>query len=532
MGSRVQICRRMRNSRFKLAYRISVLLTLAMLVFVMIIGVAFTMIFRNRSKNELKKSLTNSAVVVSNLMSKTLVSDHTYNPSYQRPNGSSDFGRIPGHQSDFWINDKTLISFINNLTSSEVWIIDYKLNILSYTASNRTAYVSVDQLSETEIFAIQKIMKDDGYCIYTEAFSDSLVASSLSVGVPVYSNEDNIVGAVLVHGSMASIDDATENGILILGASSVVAMIFGLVISFLVANIITKPMVKITDAAIMISEGDYSIKTGVKRNDEIGQLAKTIDEMSEKLEAADIERQKLEQMRRDFISNISHELRTPVTVMRSSLEALCEGVVTGETQIEEYHRQMLSESVYLQRMVNDLLDLSRLQNVDFKMNIGVFNLYDCLSDAVRSARRIASQKNKTVEFEYDTTIFTVTGDYDRIRQLLMIILDNAVKFTAVVDDSLAPGGEVTPEPVRVRFERSVVSITNTGSEIKQEEIPFIFDRFFKSRSEENKEGTGLGLAIAKQIALKHDIGVKVLSKKGVTTFLLEFSQVTDMECIV
>lgn len=524
MGSRIQICHRVRNPRFRLSYRISVLMTFAMLIFILIVGIAFTMIYRNRSKRELKDSLTDSAVVISNLMSKTLASGHTSNPPYQRPDGGSDFGRLPGQQSDFWINEKTFISFINNLTSSDVWVIDYDLDILSYTGSNNSVYVSVEQLSDTEILAIQKIMMDDGYYVYTEAFSNSLNASSLSVGVPVYSpNSKTIVGAVLVHGSTASIDKATLNGLWVLVVSCLVAMIFGLVLSLIMAKILTNPVVKITNAAVMISEGDYSLKTGIKRTDEIGQLARTIDDMSEKLQAADEESQKLEKLRQDFISNISHELRTPVTVMRSSLEALCDGVITDETLIEQYHRQMLNESVHLQRMVNDLLDLSRLQNTDFRMNIGEFNLYDCLNDAVRSAKRIGIDKHVTVELDCDTKIFTMHGDYDRIKQLFMIVLDNAIKFTGKAED-----GSV--HPVRVSFIKGVVTVTNFGSEIALEDIPYIFDRFFKSYNESNKQGTGLGLAIAKQIASRHGIGITVTSKSKLTSFAFDFD--TSIENMV
>ena len=518
-----------KKSRFSIAQRIAILFTLAMLVLIIVIGAAFTVIFRNRAKEDLKESSRETAVVISNLMSKTLTMSQSQAtmPPYQRPADGDDFGRLPGQYSDFWINEKTLIAFINNLTSSEVWIIDTNLNMLSSTAN---ADISQETIRDVELAWIDKIMSESGYFIYTEDFSRSLGDSYFSVGVPVYANNGNkIVGAVLVHASMDSIDHATSNGLIVLGASSVVALMVGLIVAWIIAKIITKPLYQIRNTALMISEGDYAISTGIHRRDEIGELAETLDEMSKKLEAAEEESQKLERLRRDFISNISHELRTPVTVMRSSLEALCEGVVTEEAQVEEYHRQMLGESVYLQRMVNDLLDLSRLQNADFKMNIGLFNLYDCLSDAVRSARRIASQKNKTVEFEYDTTIFTITGDYDRIRQLFMIVLDNAVKFTAVIDESVAPSGDVMPEPVRVRFAQGVVSITNTGSEIKPEDIPFIFDRFFKSHSEENKEGTGLGLAIAKQIALRHGIGVKVLSRNMVTTFLFEFQMVSGVD---
>lgn len=510
--------------KIRLAHRIAILFTVAMLVLVIVIGATFTVFFRDRSKNEMRESSFDAASVISNLMSKTLsLSPPSYNPPYQKPEGSTDFGRLPNQPNDFWINEKTLISFINNLTATDVWIVDNQINILSYSEDSSKTPVSKESLNTKELNNIKNIMELPGYCIYTESFSHSLGSSYLSVGVPIYSEYDKtIVGAVLVHTSLKSVDRVTTNGLLVLCTSCVVALAVSLVVAWVIAKIISKPLYKIRNAAVMISEGDYGISTGVSRSDEIGELAETIDEMGRKLEVAEQQSQKLEGMRRDFISNISHELRTPVTVMRSSLEALCDGVVTDPEQIDEYHRQMLNESVYLQRMVNDLLDLSRLQNADFQMNIDDFNLCDCLNDAVRSVKRIAMQKNITIELECDTNVFTVTGDYDRIKQLFIIVLDNAVKFTAPIDTDSSSNQEPVLKPVQVRFSKGVVSVKNTGSEIKKEDLPYIFDRFFKSHSEENKEGTGLGLAIAKQIALRHGIGVMVLSKKKVTTFLFDF----------
>ena len=227
---------------------------------------------------------------------------------------------------------------------------------------------------------------------------------------------------------------------------------------------------------------------------------------------AEVESEKLEKMRQDFVANISHELRTPVTVIRGSLEALCDGIVTDSDKVTEYHRQLLGESIYMQRLVNDLLDLSRLQNPDFSINITEFNLYDCVSDAVRSGRRIATEKGINIEFNYDNCIYIVNGDYDRVRQMLLIIIDNAVKFTDNNENSVV-----------VDMKEGCISITNTGVGIKSEELPMVFERFYKSRSEKNKNGTGLGLAIAKQIASRHSVGISVSSVEGgETTFKFVF----------
>lgn len=251
--------------------------------------------------------------------------------------------------------------------------------------------------------------------------------------------------------------------------------------------------------------GDYSSKTGVRQKDEIGELASAIDVLSDQLDLASQERQKLYRLRQDFISNISHELRTPVTVIRGSLEALCEEIVTDPDQIKIYHHQMLLESLYLQRLVNDLLDLSRLQNTDFKIEMQQINLCDVINDVIRSASQIAKLKGVNIKQNQDTHIFEVLGDYGRLRQMLLIILDNAIKFSP-------KGGVVT-----LTLKNRSVSIKDNGIGISKEDLPYIFDRFYKVKSEANKNGTGLGLAIAKQIADRHNINVTLNSKQNEET---------------
>lgn len=204
-------------------------------------------------------------------------------------------------------------------------------------------------------------------------------------------------------------------------------------------------------------------------------------------------------LRRDFVANISHELRTPVTVIRGSLEALRDKVVTDPEQVKDYYRQMLNESIFLQRLVDDLLDLSRLQNTDFKMEMQELSLCDVLDDVVRSARNIASGKRIEILYEQDASPCKTTGDYGRLRQMLMIVIDNAIKFSS-------EQGRVS-----ISLKDRVISVRDQGAGISQEDLPYIFERFYKSKSETNKNGTGLGLSIAKQIADRHNIRFSVSS---------------------
>lgn len=141
-----------------------------------------------------------------------------------------------------------------------------------------------------------------------------------------------------------------------------------------------------------MAEGDYTITTGVTSRDEPGALAKDLDTLACRLDEASRESRKLEQLRKDFVSNVSHELRTPVTVLRSSLEALCDGVIQEPRQVAEYHDSMLSETIHLQRMIGDLLELSRLQNPDYVMKFVSLDLTQAMEDALRSANHIAAKR--------------------------------------------------------------------------------------------------------------------------------------------
>ena len=116
----------------------------------------------------------------------------------------------------------------------------------------------------------------------------------------------------------------------------------------------TKPLNRMKDIAVRLADGDFSAVNALRQNDEIGELAATMDLLAVRLKDASQESSRLEQMRRDFISNVSHELRTPVTVLRGSLEAITDGIITEPAQIQEYQQQMLRESLHLQRLVDDL----------------------------------------------------------------------------------------------------------------------------------------------------------------------------------
>ena len=261
------------------------------------------------------------------------------------------------------------------------------------------------------------------------------------------------------------------------------------------------------DNAERLAERHYEVRNNLTQKDEVGELARTLDVLAERLQLADEESQKLEKLRREFIANISHELRTPVTVIRGSLEALRDGVVTEPEDVAEFHEQMYNESLFLQRLINDLLDLSRLQNTDFPIEKEPLDFCAVIQDAVRGSRRLGLEKEIQIHAQLDKEPYLINGDYGRLRQMLMIFLHNSIKFS--------------PEKssIEVVLQGQRLQLIDHGCGMKAEDVPHAFDRFYKARNEQNKSGSGLGLAIAKQIALRHDMELTLESELGKGTVI-------------
>ena len=214
---------------------------------------------------------------------------------------------------------------------------------------------------------------------------------------------------------------------------------------------------------------------------------------------------RLEQLRRDFVANVSHEFRTPLTVIRGSLEAMVDGTVENSEEIKRYHQRMLSETRGLERLVEDLLELSRLQSGKITIKKEKLHIPNLLEDAVKSLQTIAVKKGIKIEYLSEQDVPPFLGDYDRLRQLFVIFLDNAVKYS--------------PENTKVSvatnlLENNTLSIIirDQGYGIAADELTHIWDRFYKIDKSRYGKGTGLGLAIAKHLIELHNAKVSVQSE--------------------
>ncbi len=231
------------------------------------------------------------------------------------------------------------------------------------------------------------------------------------------------------------------------------------------------------------------------------------------------ESERLEQTRRDYVANVSHELRTPLTAMRALLEPLKDGMVAGEADRQRYYGIMLREVVRLARLINDMLELSRLQAGTVPMAQSAFDLRDILSDlAERFSVQAEESGLQIVLPENLQSCPPVYGNPDRVEQVLIILIDNAIKFT--------------PENGTIHLlldwdnRKIQISVQDSGIGIAPEDAAKVFDRFYKADKAHQQPGTGLGLAIAREILLRMGQTIRVRSELGqgsVFTFTLDLA---------
>lgn len=473
----------------KIRFRLLLYFSGSLLVFSLIIGLVFSALFSRYNMNVHKTELENRAVHIAQSLAGFW-------------NSGAEQGQGQGQRQSQGMGYGAYLRYLDDIAMTDVWIVDR--NRAQITRGHGQANLTYGDLPSGGEDVITTAMK--GETTFSESFGSFLGTPSITVAAPVTLSNGEIAGAVLLHEQIDNIWGATVSGLVILLFSMGAAIVLSFFIAGALAGHFTRPLEKMKAAAVKISGGDYAAKTGVAQNDEIGELALALDDMALKLGAASLERVNLDKLRRDFIANISHELRTPVTVIRGSLEAMCDGVVSEPQMVEDYHRQMLTESIYLERLVSDLLDLARLQNPDFAMDMSKVDLKEIAEDAVRSIRRVAGVKNVEVRLSHEGEGFVVCGDYGRLRQMLLVLLDNAVKFSPV---------DATVQVSLSAHEHAItLFVRDQGPGIAAEDLPHIFERFYRQRSEENKSGTGLGLAIAKQIADRHSATIEVKSENG------------------
>ena len=223
---------------------------------------------------------------------------------------------------------------------------------------------------------------------------------------------------------------------------------------------------------------------------------------------------RLEQTRRDYVANVSHELRSPLTAVKGLIIPLKEGMVKDEERRNHFYEVIYNEVERLNRLVNDLFELSRLQSRSSPFEMQVVDLLAILYDQQDKFAMLAEERNMKLIVKKSEFPIYVYGNIDRIAQVLTILIDNALKY--------AKEGSTITLSVAKEKGKVIVYVCNTGSLIKSEDLPFIFERFYKADKARKEEGAGLGLSIAKEVITRMNGSIHVKSdKKNGTCFCFE-----------
>ncbi len=328
-----------------------------------------------------------------------------------------------------------------------------------------------------------------------------LFAMSRSVkGIALKSRGGTVIGAVFACSTSESINSLMRTTVKAIVMTCLWVLLAALIAVYFISEKIIAPLKHMSQAAKSFAAGRFDVRVPVTGHDEVAELAVAFNNMAGSL--AD-----LENMRSTFLSNVSHDLRTPMTTISGFIDALLDGTIPQEKH--EYYLRMIGDEVRrLSRLVAALLDVSRIQAGDRKFVMSAFDICEMARVILISFEQKIDKKRLEVEFDTEAENLYVWADRDAIYQILYNICDNGVKFSR----------EEGKYRIRIleRDRKVFLSVYNEGEGIKSEELPHVFERFYKSDKSRSldKTGVGLGLYIAKSIIDAHGEEIWVKSKHG------------------
>ena len=287
-----------------------------------------------------------------------------------------------------------------------------------------------------------------------------------------------------------------------------------LIFTILVDRWINTPIRKVADFAKNIKDGNFENRIKIKSSDEIGELAKNMNQLAETIEADISNMKKMEDVRTEFLSNVTHELKTPIASISGYLETLLDGALDDKEVNKTFLKRSLKNIKRLEVLITDLVDISRIETGELIMNMSQVDILTLIEELVSDAN--STKKNSKIDIKINNNLnekVFVNADPDRIHQVFNNLLSNAIRYTD--EGQIAISIEKNDNKV-------YLSVSDTGVGIETESIERIFGRFYRTDNARSraKNGTGLGLSIVNHIIKAHGSTVKVESRLGEGT---EFS---------
>ena len=334
---------------------------------------------------------------------------------------------------------------------------------------------------------------------------------------PIYNSVDgnmSIVGYAFAASDSSSLIDTWSTFLSLFSLTALLIVLLAMIMSYISSKRLVNPINEMTSAARRFSHGDFSARVSEDeyREDELGELTGAFNAMADSL-------QKSDELQREFIANVSHELKTPMTTIAGFADGILDGTIPAKDQ-EQYLTTISSETKRLARLVRKMLELSQVTDASptpKEVNKRPFDISETLRQTLINFESNITEHDLDVDANIPEDSITVLGDSDAITQVVYNLLDNAIKFadtSSTLSISLWKQGR-----------KAYVSVKNSGITIPETELPLVFDRFHKtdrSRSRD-RDGVGLGLYIVKSILNSHGEDIYVSSKDGTTEFVFSLS---------
>ena len=318
--------------------------------------------------------------------------------------------------------------------------------------------------------------------------------------------EGGVLRLALPAADMQALENQVQSIVWLIG---LVVVVIVAIVSLQIAGRITRPIQRIARTTAAITRGNLEARVQEGGKDEIASLAASINEMARTL-GADLDRQrKLERVRTEFLGNVSHELRTPIFSIQGFLETLMDGAVDDPAVNREFLSKAHAHAERLNALLNDLIEISRIEAGEMKLSFRWFTLNPFLEGVDEDMHPLADRKQITLTTEYPgVPDLRVYGDRDRLKQVMVNLIENAVKYTEA-------GGRVHVG-VQLEKDQALISVSDSGIGIAEEHHGRIFERFYRVDKDRSREvgGTGLGLAIVKHIVEAHGGTITVQSEPG------------------
>lgn len=349
-----------------------------------------------------------------------------------------------------------------------------------------------------------KILRNGNSVIKRGSYGNLFKTQMLTVIAPLQDRySGKLEGTLMMNTSMAEMQKNMGKVFVIIWTLATIAIVLPCFIIYNFSQrVILKPLREIIDTAKRISKGEVDKRVEIESQDEIGELVDSFNSMADSIA-------KVEKNRREFISNVSHEIRSPITSIKGFIGGILDGVIPKEK--EKYYLSLaFDETQRLTRLVNDLLDLSAIDAGQLTLNISSININELIRRTVIKFETKVKERKLNVDVCFNQDNLYVVGDPDRINQVITNLIDNAIKYVLEEGDIKIA--------VKTKGDKAYISIYNDCNPLSDEEINHIWDRFYKrDKSRTVKVSTGLGLPIVRSILTEHgeDIWVKNYNDSGI-----------------